>query len=183
MSHRNSRDWPSSRENFWAAVKGNGFVLGMLLAVILAFLFPTPGAKGELLHADILNNAGVALILFVQGLAMAVERMKSGLRNWPLHLMIQRIYISGFPGDWPGLARSQPDTLAGRACRPSGGFPVSLCFALHGFDVCRPDERCQGEHLSRYLQRRTIEYHGRRSDSGPGSSLDAGKRPDWTARA
>ena len=69
----------------------------MLLAVLLAFLFPAPGAKGGWLHADILNNAGVALILFVQGLAMAVERMKSGLRNWPLHLIIQGFTFIIFP--------------------------------------------------------------------------------------
>ena len=97
MNRRNSRDWLSSRENFWTAVKGNGFILGMLLAVVLAFLFPAPGAKGGWLHADILNNAGVALILFVQGLAMAVERMKSGLRNWPLHLIIQGFTFLVFP--------------------------------------------------------------------------------------
>jgi len=29
------------------------------------------------MHPELLNNAGVALILFVQGLAMAVERMKA----------------------------------------------------------------------------------------------------------
>jgi sodium/bile acid cotransporter 7 len=97
MNRRNSRDWLSSRANFWTAAKANGFMLGMLLAVLLAFLFPAPGAKGGWLHADILNNAGVALILFVQGLAMAVERMKSGLRNWPLHLIIQGFTFVIFP--------------------------------------------------------------------------------------
>ena len=35
------------------------------------------GAKGGWMHPELLNNAGVALILFVQGLAMAVERMKA----------------------------------------------------------------------------------------------------------
>jgi len=34
------------------------------------------------MHPDLLNNAGIALILFLQGLAMAVERMKSGAGNW-----------------------------------------------------------------------------------------------------
>jgi sodium/bile acid cotransporter 7 len=97
MNRRNSWGWPTSRANFWAAIKANGFILGMLLAVLLAFLFPAPGAKGGWLHADILNNAGVALILFVQGLAMAVERMKSGLRNWPLHLIIQGFTFVIFP--------------------------------------------------------------------------------------
>jgi hypothetical protein len=47
MNRRNFWDWLSSRANFWTAVKANGFILGMLLAVLLAFLFPAPGAKGD----------------------------------------------------------------------------------------------------------------------------------------
>jgi solute carrier family 10 (sodium/bile acid cotransporter), member 7 len=101
LSLRDSRDLRSSRENtraaVWAAIERNGFILAMLLAVALAFLFPAPGARGGWMHADILNNLGVALILFVQGLGMAVERMKAGLRNWPLHLIIQGFTFLVFP--------------------------------------------------------------------------------------
>src|ERR1700736_751623 len=56
----------------WTTLKRNGFIIALLCAVGLAFLFPSPGAKGGWLHPDLLNNIGVALILFVQGLAMAV---------------------------------------------------------------------------------------------------------------
>lgn len=101
MNRRNSRDLRPSREKtratVWPAIRGNGFILALLLAVALAFLFPAPGAKGGWLHPDILNNVGVALILFVQGLAMAVERMKAGLRNWQLHLIIQGFTFLIFP--------------------------------------------------------------------------------------
>jgi hypothetical protein len=55
----------------------NGFNIALLCSVALAFLFPSRGAKGGWMHPELLNNAGVALILFVQGLAMAVERMKA----------------------------------------------------------------------------------------------------------
>ena len=41
------------------------------------------------MHPDLLNNAGVALILFLQGLGMAVEQMKTGAGNWRLHLIVQ----------------------------------------------------------------------------------------------
>jgi predicted Na+-dependent transporter len=67
----------------------NGFIIALLCSVALAFLFPSPGARGGWMHPDLLNNAGIALILFLQGLAMAVERMKSGAVNWRLHLIIQ----------------------------------------------------------------------------------------------
>lgn len=40
---------------------------------------------------------GVALILFVQGLAMAVERMKAGASNWRLHLIVQSFTFLLFP--------------------------------------------------------------------------------------
>ena len=67
----------------------NGFIVALLCSAALAFLFPSPGAREGWMHPDLLNNAGIALILFLQGLAMAVERMKSGAANWRLHLIIQ----------------------------------------------------------------------------------------------
>jgi solute carrier family 10 (sodium/bile acid cotransporter), member 7 len=92
------RSQPPGRSSFlWATVKRNGFIIALLCAVGLAFLFPSPGAKGGWLHPDLLNNIGVALILFVQGLAMAVERMKSGAGNWRLHLIVQGFTFLIFP--------------------------------------------------------------------------------------
>jgi len=49
------------------------------------------------MHPDLLNNAGVALILFLQGLAMAVEQMKTGAGNWRLHLIVQSFTFLLFP--------------------------------------------------------------------------------------
>jgi solute carrier family 10 (sodium/bile acid cotransporter), member 7 len=75
----------------------NGFIIALLCSVGLAFLFPGPGARGGWMRPDLLNNAGIALILFLQGLAMAVERMKSGAGNWRLHLIIQSFTFFLFP--------------------------------------------------------------------------------------
>jgi len=49
------------------------------------------------MHPDLLNNAGIALILFLQGLAMAVEQMKTGAGNWRLHLIVQSFTFLLFP--------------------------------------------------------------------------------------
>lgn len=49
------------------------------------------------MHPDLLNNGGVALILFVQGLGMATERMKASAGNWRLHLIVQGFTFLLFP--------------------------------------------------------------------------------------
>ena len=49
------------------------------------------------MHPDLINNVGVALILFLQGLAMAVERMKTGASNWRLHTIVQGFTFVLFP--------------------------------------------------------------------------------------
>jgi solute carrier family 10 (sodium/bile acid cotransporter), member 7 len=85
------------RTTVWTTVKQNGFIIALLGTVGLAFLFPSAGAKGGWLHPDLINNVGVALILFVQGLAMAVERMKAGAGNWRLHLIVQGFTFLVFP--------------------------------------------------------------------------------------
>src|SRR5258707_4859871 len=75
----------------------NGFVIALLCSVGPAFLSPSPGEKGGWIHPDLLNNAGIVLILFLQGLAMAVERRKSGAGNWRLHLISQSFTFLLFP--------------------------------------------------------------------------------------
>ncbi|HSJ04029.1 MAG: bile acid:sodium symporter family protein [Verrucomicrobium sp.] len=75
----------------------HGFLLGLGVAVLLGFLAPGPGSRGGVLHADILTNAGIALILFLQGLSLALEKIKSGAANWRLHLIIQSFTFIVFP--------------------------------------------------------------------------------------
>lgn len=78
-------------------IRSNGFILGLALAVLLAFVFPGPGSRHGVLHADLLNNFGIALILFLQGLSLAFEKIKSGAGNWRLHLVIQSFTFVVFP--------------------------------------------------------------------------------------
>lgn len=94
-------------------IRSNGFLLGLLLAVVLAFVWPGPGAQGGALHAGMLNNFGIALILFLQGISLAFEKIRSGAGNWRLHLIIQSftflifplvglIFDAVIPRVWPG---------------------------------------------------------------------------------
>ncbi|SDT86242.1 solute carrier family 10 (sodium/bile acid cotransporter), member 7 [Verrucomicrobium sp. GAS474] len=78
-------------------VRSNGFVLGLGLAVVVAFLVPGPGSRDGLLHPEILNNVGVALILFLQGLSLPFEKIRNSLGQWRLHLVIQGFTFVLFP--------------------------------------------------------------------------------------
>lgn len=78
-------------------IRANGFVLALIAAVVAAFLFPEPGARGGVLHAELVSNFGISLILFLQGLSLAFEKVRSGAGNWRLHLTIQLFTFAIFP--------------------------------------------------------------------------------------
>ena len=78
-------------------IRSNGFVLALGGAVIAAFLLPEPGARGGVLHAEVVNNCGIALILFLQGLSLAFEKVRRGAGNWRLHTVIQVFTFGVFP--------------------------------------------------------------------------------------
>ena len=73
------------------------FLIGMGVAVALAWLVPDPGAKGGSLHPEILNKLGVSLIFFLHGLTLSFASMKAGARNWRLHLLVQLCTFGFFP--------------------------------------------------------------------------------------
>ena len=78
-------------------VKTNGFILGLFAVVVLAFLYPDPAARHGWLHPDLVQNIGIALILFLQGISMPLEKVKKGAGNWKLHLIIQSFTFLVFP--------------------------------------------------------------------------------------
>ena len=96
-------------------IKLDWFLGGMVVAVALAWLFPDPGAHGGILHPEIVNKVGVALIFFLHGVALSFGALKAGTLRWKLHLVVQLCTFLLFPllglglfwlgGDWmlPGL--------------------------------------------------------------------------------
>ena len=92
---------PGSRTSwsatFWTWVRRNGFIIGLFAAVIIAFLFPQPGSRNGWLHPELISNFGIALILFLQGLSMPLEKVKRGAGNWRLHVIIQLFTFVVFP--------------------------------------------------------------------------------------
>jgi sodium/bile acid cotransporter 7 len=69
--------------------KFDWFLMGMAVAVLLAWLFPNPGAQGGSLHPELLTKIGVALIFFLHGLTLSFTALKAGTLRWPVHLVIQ----------------------------------------------------------------------------------------------
>src|SRR6201995_3464034 len=78
-------------------LKANGFILGLFAVVLLGFLFPDPAARNGWLHPDLGPNIGIALILFLQGISMPLEKVKKGAGNWKLHVIIQSFTFLIFP--------------------------------------------------------------------------------------
>ncbi|MDY7229578.1 bile acid:sodium symporter family protein [Hyalangium rubrum] len=91
---RLSRDW---------------FLVGMILAVVLAALFPDFGRSGGPMHADVVANVGIFAVFFLHGFGLSAERMKAGVTRWRLHLLVQSFTFGVFPLLWLLL-----DTLGGR---------------------------------------------------------------------
>ncbi|WP_437227970.1 bile acid:sodium symporter family protein [Planctomicrobium sp. SH661] len=77
--------------------KFDWFLPGMLVAVLLAWMFPTPGARGGWLHPELLTKAGVALIFFLHGVALSFAALRSGMLQWRLHLVVQTCCFLLFP--------------------------------------------------------------------------------------
>ncbi len=79
----------------WA--RTNGFMLGMGMAVGLAFLFPRLGSRNGGLHPALVSNIGIAIILFLQGISLAWEKMRAALATWRMHVIIQAFTFLVFP--------------------------------------------------------------------------------------
>jgi sodium/bile acid cotransporter 7 len=80
-----------------AYFRGHGFLLGLCAAVVFGFLFPQAGARNGALHPELIGDCGIALILFLQGLSIAIDKMRAGVANWRLHATIQAFTFVVFP--------------------------------------------------------------------------------------
>lgn len=78
-------------------IKPDWFMLGMVVAVALAWIFPGPGADGGWMHPELLTKIGVALVFFLHGLAISFEAMRAGMLRWKLHLVVQGCTFLFFP--------------------------------------------------------------------------------------
>lgn len=77
--------------------KVDGFVLAIMAVVLAAYLFPQGGGRDSVLPLDLIGSIGVSLIFFFYGLKLSPERIRSGLKNWRLHVLVQCATFLLFP--------------------------------------------------------------------------------------
>lgn len=78
-------------------MKVDKFVPAILAVVILAYLFPGLGSETSKIPLDAIGSIGVSLIFFFYGLKLTPEKIKSGLKNWKLHILVQTSTFLLFP--------------------------------------------------------------------------------------
>lgn len=76
-------------------LKKHGFVLALVGAILLAYAYPPAGARGGVLHAEILSKLGVMVIFLLQGLSLRTRELAGGMRQVKIHAFIQ-LWIFGF---------------------------------------------------------------------------------------
>ncbi len=106
-------------------IKIDGFLIGMIAAVGLAWAFPQLGAKDGPLNPTLVNKLGVALIFFLNGAALSFASLKAGAMQWRLHLVVQTATFVFFPLLGLGLL-----ALAGGAITPTLGLGFFFLCAL-----------------------------------------------------
>lgn len=73
------------------------FLIGLVLMVALALIWPTPGVSGGPLHFEYITTYGVSVVFFLYGLMLSPEKMKAGILHWRLHICVQLATFVLFP--------------------------------------------------------------------------------------
>ena len=101
----------------------DGFVLGLLGAVLLATLLPNLLRTGGWIHIDVFTTYGVALVFLLYGLTLSPQKMRQGILNWRLHTVVQLSTFLIFP-------------LVGLAFQSAFGHQLDPALALGVFYLC-----------------------------------------------
>ena len=78
-------------------IKLDKFVLAIVIAILIAYFFPQWGTQESEIPINTLSAVGISLIFFFYGLKLSPSKLKAGLTNWKLHLLIQGSTFLIFP--------------------------------------------------------------------------------------
>lgn len=78
-------------------LKVDSFVLAIILTVLLAYFFPGLGDEDSPIPLDEIASIGISIIFFFYGLKLSRDKIKQGLSNWKLHLLVQSTTFLIFP--------------------------------------------------------------------------------------
>jgi sodium/bile acid cotransporter 7 len=85
------------KTSFLKKIGLDGFLIGILVAILLAYLQPDLGAEQGPLPIGEVTTYGVSLIFFFYGLRLSPSKLKAGLKDWRLHLVVQAGTFLLFP--------------------------------------------------------------------------------------
>lgn len=77
--------------------KIDGFIIGLITMIILAWLIPQPAMYKGSLSLENITQYGIFLIFFFYGLKLSPHEMRKGLSNYRLHLLVQLSTFILFP--------------------------------------------------------------------------------------
>lgn len=75
----------------------DGFILALIAMIALAWLWPQGGTGEGAFSLSNLASYGVSLIFFFYGLRLSRQKLKAGLSNWKLHLVVHLSTFLLFP--------------------------------------------------------------------------------------
>lgn len=75
----------------------DAFMLGIVLMIALAKIAPAAGSANKPFSLEQLATLGVSVIFFFYGLRLSPEKIREGLANWRMHLVIQTTTFLVFP--------------------------------------------------------------------------------------
>jgi solute carrier family 10 (sodium/bile acid cotransporter), member 7 len=78
-------------------MKIDKFVIAIIIVIGIAYFFPQWGVAESPVPLDTISSIGISLIFFFYGLKLSPEKLKAGLKNWKLHILVQVSTFLIFP--------------------------------------------------------------------------------------
>ncbi|RAV28846.1 bile acid:sodium symporter family protein [Sinomicrobium soli] len=96
-------------------IRTDPFVLALAGSVALAAIFPEAGTDDSPVPLQTISSAGISLIFFFYGLKLSPDKLRKGLANWKLHIVVQLSTFVLFPllvlAAYPFLRGAEQHTL------------------------------------------------------------------------
>lgn len=77
--------------------KIDGFILSLISVILFAGLFPNIGTNTEIIDLKKISEYGITIIFFFYGVKLSPQKIREGLTNWKMHIVIQLATFIVFP--------------------------------------------------------------------------------------
>ncbi|MEI6122510.1 MAG: bile acid:sodium symporter family protein [Bacteroidota bacterium] len=75
----------------------DGFIIALVAMIVLAYFWPHIGSKDSQVPLSDMANYGVSVIFFFYGLRLSPQKLKAGISNWRLHIVVHSSTFLVFP--------------------------------------------------------------------------------------